>query len=94
MSNFSGEYFDFDEAFWLVACTAARALPRGRYHLIGAPKYIHETEAAAEAEAVRLARLNPDHRFAVLRSQASVQIDKTTGAPKWADASIPRWKAA
>lgn len=89
------DWFDYgDEVFWLVACTQAEPLPRERYRLRGGPRFIHETEASAEQEAVRLAKLNPDHRFAVCKAIATVRMDKATSAPRWSEAYVPRWRGA
>jgi hypothetical protein len=79
---------DFDEPFWLVACTQVMPsgpLDRAQFRLIGAPRFVHESRISAEREALRLAQLNIGYRFAVLGAEATVCADASLGAPRWTD---------
>lgn len=48
----------------------------------GVPRYRHSTEDGARTEAYRLAQLNPDQTFTVLKAVASVRVPRNP-LPCW-----------
>lgn len=52
------------QQFWMIWCPARNP-----------PSFMHDTEAAAETEAERLARLNPGDLFFILEAVQMYQVD-------------------
>lgn len=70
--------------FWLVACTETDAGSRPRVELLTrAPRFCHESEKGAEAEAHRLAALHRHFEFAVLRTIAVAKWNEAEARVKW-----------
>lgn len=51
------------------------------------PRHIHQTAASAEAEAIRLASLNPGSKFIVLRAYAKFSVAPAVEAEAVAEAA-------
>lgn len=86
-----GETVVGPEKFWLVVCTDARQIGTyrdGHQELLRSYKYVHESQASAEAEAWRLANKHHYYAFAVVESMAVVSFKATRNLVVWEDSYV------
>lgn len=79
------------EKFWLVSCTDARQIGGyrdGHQLLTRSYRYVHDTQASAEREALRLADKYQGYSFAVLEAVAVVTFRKERGRCVWEDSYL------